>query len=156
MPLSSDFHLAHAALQASEEKFRTIASLVPVPVFQLDLGGYMLWVNDELLRQFNTTPEVVLGATYEGWVHPDDLPQAHEAWVAALGARTPIARTIRFLTGDGVQLTLEVRGVLAFNDDGAPQFVVGCMVEKAPPVYPPGLGPDTLPPAHVRGVAPPA
>ena len=89
-------------LKSSEERFRTLANLVPSLVWLAGPDGGITYLNDRWYEYSGQTPE---NAMPDGWtraVHPDDAAAVETAWSKALGSGEPYSMEIRFRRHDGV------------------------------------------------------
>ncbi|MBA4105282.1 MAG: hypothetical protein C0485_05955 [Pirellula sp.] len=99
------------ALRDSEERFRTLASHAPVGIFQTDLNGDNLFVNEGWCQMAGMTPEEARGKGWANAIHPDDRERVTAGWQQALAERTTSAAEFRFLRPDGVVIWLQGNAV---------------------------------------------
>ena len=110
--------LVEAELRASEEQFRTLATLAPIGIFVTDPEARYTFVNTEF--------EQILGRTWADgplpdWpqcVHPDDRARVAAAWHAARTAGEPFAADYRLLRADGTSREVETRAVALHREAG--------------------------------------
>jgi PAS domain S-box-containing protein len=89
-------------LQASEERFRTLASRAPVGIYMTDAAGDCLYVNERWCTMSAMTSEEARGKGWIRAVHPDDRERVSREWYAAAGARKDFASEYRFGTPQGI------------------------------------------------------
>ena len=70
----------HAKLSESEEKFRLISASSRVGIFQLDLQGNYLYVNEELCQITGLDHDEIMEHGWINAVHPDDLQGLSAKW----------------------------------------------------------------------------
>lgn len=95
MPAATEAVLA--ALDRASHAF----DLVPVQVWTARPDGELDHVNRPVAEYVGTTREAVLGAGWQGVVHPDDLATALERWGAALASGEPYEVEFRLRRADG-------------------------------------------------------
>jgi PAS domain S-box-containing protein len=89
-------------LQASEERFRTLAGRAPVGIFLTDPLGNCLYVNERWCKMASLTPDQV---KEKGWVlavHPDDRSRVAEEWKSVAAKGEDFSSEYRFGTGQDV------------------------------------------------------
>ncbi len=109
---------AEAALRASEERFRTLATYAPVGIFQSDRDGKNAFVNDYLLALIGLERSAGFG---RGWVrslHPEDRRRINLAWRAAVRAGGTFAEEFRFLRPDGAIVWVTCRALPLRDEAG--------------------------------------
>jgi len=90
-----------AALTNSERRFRTLASLAPVGIFQTDAQGDCLFVNEKWCEFTGITPEQAQGSQWPVALLPADRERVSAEWRAALEAGQEFASEFRFSTVHG-------------------------------------------------------
>jgi PAS domain S-box-containing protein len=92
---------ALAALRASEERFRTLATNAPVGIFETDADWNCTYVNEPWCEMTGLTPEQARG---RGWVRvlpPEDWERFQHEWAPAVYAGEPTSDECRFVAPDG-------------------------------------------------------
>lgn len=84
---------AQQALHQSEARFRQIAEVTPMIVWEADAQGNTTYLSPHW-QQFTTTAEG-LGLTWNEFVHPDDQQPFMEAWQAAVRDGVPFSSEVR-------------------------------------------------------------
>jgi two-component system cell cycle sensor histidine kinase/response regulator CckA len=88
-------------LKESELRFRTLASFSPVGIFQTDINGHYIYVNERWCEIAGLSSEQALG---DGWVkalHPEDRAAISNAWHQMVEAGDKFTREYRFQTPGG-------------------------------------------------------
>ncbi len=75
---------AEAALQDSEERFRTMANSITQLAWIAQADGHIFWYNQRWYEYTGTTPEQMEGWGWQGVHDPKVLPTVIEEWQAAL------------------------------------------------------------------------
>ncbi|QJE02439.1 PAS domain S-box protein [Massilia forsythiae] len=102
---------AQALLAASERRYRTFTSLVPVLLWQTDAGGGQVYLN---ARWLEYTGQDAAQTQDGGWlraIHPDDAAATGEVFRSAMAAGAPIEIEHRVRAADGVYRWFLVRQV---------------------------------------------
>lgn len=81
---------AEEALRTSEEKYRSLADLIPGIVWTARADGWIDYANQFWFKFTGLTMQETQGAGWAVVVHPDDLPRVSELWTGALGTGEPI------------------------------------------------------------------
>jgi PAS domain S-box-containing protein len=71
------------ALKASEDRFRSLANLVPAFVWFGDADGSIRYLNERWYGYTGQTTEKALASGWADAVHPDDVQRTLSAWTAA-------------------------------------------------------------------------
>jgi two-component system cell cycle sensor histidine kinase/response regulator CckA len=88
-------------LKESELRFRTLASFSPVGIFQTDINGHCVYVNERWCEIAGLSPEQAMG---NGWVtalHPEDRAAISNAWYHMAESGGEFTREYRFQTAGG-------------------------------------------------------
>jgi PAS domain S-box-containing protein len=120
---------AFAALQESEERFRTMADTAPV----------MIWLagTDKLCNYFNKGWLDFTGCSVEqeignGWtqnIHPEDYQRCVDTYFTAFDARQSFLMEYRLRRFDGVYRWILDRGTPRFNADGSFVGYIGSCID---------------------------
>jgi PAS domain S-box-containing protein len=95
-------HQAAEALRESEERFRTLIETIPQMVFTSTLDGSCDFHNPQILAYTGLTAEELRGWGWQAAYHPEDLPQALDAYARALAGGAPCTLgTFRLRRHDG-------------------------------------------------------
>jgi PAS domain S-box-containing protein len=92
---------AEAALRQSEEKFRTLGESAPVGIFETDLEGKCIYVNERWCEIAGLTEHEVLGDDWAQAIHSEDREMVFEQWSAAVARPMPFRLEYRFQRPDG-------------------------------------------------------
>ena len=109
---------AEAALQRSEQEFRSLAESMPQIVWATRPDGLNIYFNQQWVNYTGLTLEESYG---EGWItpfHPDDRQRAWDAWQRATRYRDTYALECRLRRADGVYQWWLVRGVPLVGANG--------------------------------------
>jgi len=85
----------------SEARFRMLAEAIPAIVWTAIPGFGLDYCNQRLCDITGRTLEQMLGSTWKGTLHPDDLPVASRNWEKAQQTGEPIEEEYRFQTTKG-------------------------------------------------------
>jgi PAS domain S-box-containing protein len=118
-----------AALRGSEERFRTLASHAPVGIFQTDLEGNTLFVNEGWCAMAGMAPEEALGKGWVNAIHPDDRERVLAGWREALEGGTASSAEFRFQRPDGTVTWLQGAAVPLRDPDGRSVGYIGTIAD---------------------------
>jgi PAS domain S-box-containing protein len=98
----TDHHQAQQALRESEERFRTLIETIPQVLFTSNLDGSSDFHNAQTLAYTGLTAKQLRDWGWREVYHPDDLPQAMDAYARALAEGKPCTMgTFRLRRHDG-------------------------------------------------------
>jgi len=109
--------LVERRLQASEERFRTLAASAPVGIFRADVQGLCTYVNREWCALTGLTCETAMGAGWQTIFHPDDRDSVFAVRGRAMANGADYTQRFRVLTPAGVITWVDVRAVSLKGDD---------------------------------------
>jgi PAS domain S-box-containing protein len=90
------------ARKHAEERYRFLAESIPQMVWTATPDGMLDYVNGQGTAYFGVEQEVLLGAGWLEWVHPEDRDLAIERWGVALQSGKPYETAFRLKrAGDG-------------------------------------------------------
>jgi PAS domain S-box-containing protein len=112
----SDRKKMESALQESESRFRALLTAAPVGIFQADLLGNCLFVNEQCAQLMGMTETESLGKGWINAVHPDDRDQVVQEWQITIQAEQEFALEHRFLTSTG-QVNWVSDSAIAIRDE---------------------------------------
>ncbi|MEG3637784.1 PAS domain-containing sensor histidine kinase [Magnetococcus sp. PR-3] len=92
---------ADAALNESNERFRTLAQVSPVGVFQTDHDGECIYVNRTWETIAGTSSHQALGGGWGMNLHPDDKTRVTQSWYRSAVDGSNFREEYRFLRSDG-------------------------------------------------------
>jgi len=92
---------AAQAVQESEARFRTMASLVPLIIWTTDPLGQCTFMNTRWEEMTGVPAEQGLGTAWMEFIHPDDRENIRRSWKRALGARKQFEAKFRFRSASG-------------------------------------------------------
>lgn len=107
---TADLRAAHAQLQSSETRFRTLATSAPIGIFLTDARGLALYVNSHWQSVTGLGLEEALDTGWQRSLHPDDADTVLEQWKHACANGQGYAGEFRFRRAGG-----EVRWVHALS-----------------------------------------
>jgi PAS domain S-box-containing protein len=117
---------ARAALGRSEQRYRSLAEVVPVQVWTARPNGQLDFVSERSALYFGVPVERLLGSGWGEFVHPDDVGEALGRWAQALSTGDPYTAEFRLLSGDGEYRWHLARAVASRDENGAVSGWVGC------------------------------
>lgn len=117
------------ALRVSEERFRTLASHAPVGIFQTDLNGDNLFVNEGWRQMAGMTSEEARGKGWTNAIHPDDRERVTANWQQALASGTSSSAEFRFRRPDGVVTWLQGNAVPLRDPQGRNIGYIGTVAD---------------------------
>jgi diguanylate cyclase (GGDEF)-like protein/PAS domain S-box-containing protein len=109
---------AAAALRASESRFRALATHSPVGIFQTDVRGNSLFVNERWGEIAGLSPDRVIGKTWAIALHPGDSDRVVGEWQRALAEDREFDCEYRVLRPLGAVKWVSARAVALKDENG--------------------------------------
>jgi PAS domain S-box-containing protein len=107
---------AETATRASEEYYRFLANSVPDQVWTATPNGALEYVNDRVTSYFERTFDEMIGAGWQGVVHPDDLPGTVASWTDSVTTGSPYEVEFRLRRASDGQYLSHVARALPLRD----------------------------------------
>lgn len=107
---------AEQALTLSEKRFRDLADLSPVGIYETDAEGNCLFVNKRWQEFAGMSLEQALGQGWTGAIHPDDVGTVFSEWLEATQNNRDFSLEYRFLTPAG-KTTWLMGSATAYRDE---------------------------------------
>ena len=93
---------ARVAAEASQETYRFLAESIPQQVWTARPDGALDFVSSVVVRYFDETPEAILGAGWQEFIHPADLSNCIARWTRSLTTGEAYEVEFRLRRFDGV------------------------------------------------------
>lgn len=106
------------AIGESEARFRQLAAIAPVGIFETDLKGACRYANRRWQELTGMTAEEALGAGWAKAIHPDDKARVHAQWSKAMESGRRFSAEFRYQRPDGVVVPVQVESDQTRDADG--------------------------------------
>lgn len=117
-------------LRASTARFELAWDHSPIGMCMVSLDGDWLHVNDALCRLLGRPAADLRGRVVEQITHPDDLEASIERMESLIaGGEGSYTLDKRYLHAEGRPIEVQLTTTLIPDDDGAPGYVLGQMVD---------------------------
>ncbi|MNS02888.1 Blue-light-activated protein [compost metagenome] len=121
-----------ASLEASEERFRLVASVTHDVIWDLDIGANRIWWNEPMAHRFGHHVDATTSSP-DFWldnVHPEDRTHVRETVDEAMRSGADGWRcAYRFIRGDGSVAHVMDRAAIVRAPDGRPMRMLGSMTD---------------------------
>lgn len=101
-----DRQRAKLALRRIQERFDTLATVVPIGIFRTDAQGNCLYANQRWCEISGLSIDGAKGKGWIGGLHPDDRDFVTARWTEAMAANIPFQAEYRFQAGNRVNWVL--------------------------------------------------
>ncbi len=91
---------AELAVRQAEEKFRAVATHAPVGIFQTDIQGRRVFVNQRWCEIVGAEPSEALGESWQAFLHPEDRQKYLDEWQNAVRHGRGLLKDVRFVNPD--------------------------------------------------------
>jgi PAS domain S-box-containing protein len=121
---------AEEALRQSEERFRSLVSVIADVTWATDADGQFTQPQEAYSRYTGKSWEELRGSGWISCIHPDDRPKLMETWTRAVATRTLYDAPCREWHGQTQQWRHVVaRGTPVLNPDGSVREWVGTLTD---------------------------
>jgi len=125
----TDRKLAEKALQESEERFRDMAELLPEIIFEIDVQGYLTFVNKSAFTQFQySETEFINGLNALEMIVPEDRERGMTNIMKILGGEHVGLKEYRALRKDGSSFPALFHSAVVTRD-GKPAGLRGIIID---------------------------
>jgi diguanylate cyclase (GGDEF)-like protein/PAS domain S-box-containing protein len=100
----------------SEERFRKLAGIAPVAVFETDATGVCDYVNERWCEFSGAKAERAIGVSWIDSIHHDDRVRVHREWLLAVRDRERFKSEFRYLHTDGHSTSVYCEAVPIVDD----------------------------------------
>ena len=126
---------AEEDLRQSEERFRVLAAVAPVGIFQSDSEGNCIYMNERCSETTGLAAGEELGSGWMQALHPEDAERVQEAWLRTLQESIPFKEEYRFRKPDGSVVWVIDEKLAIRNRDGEVQGYVGSIIDITERLY---------------------
>src|SRR6185436_8756982 len=127
--LKAEVESRTAELQASEQRFRTLASNAPVGIFMTDAQGDCEYVNEAWCASAGLSQEEAKGKGWLNALYPDDRERVSKEWAAAARSGRPFASEYRFGKPEGTVTWISGNAVSMTDRAGLPTGFLGSVAD---------------------------
>jgi two-component system, sporulation sensor kinase A len=120
---------AEQAVRDSQAQFRTLAVHSPVGIFQCDLQGNSLFVNNRYLAISGLTEGEAVGQGWLKTLHPLDRVEVLADGAHALQCREEFSREFRFLHGNGTVCWVWANAIPMCDENGRVTSLLGNVLD---------------------------
>jgi PAS domain S-box-containing protein len=116
-------------LQASRSRYRALVTSAPVGIFQTDVAGKCLFINQQCLELIGATLAEALGEGWANTLHPDDRESVYRQWYIAMQTQQEFASEHRFVTPQGFVNWVFVKAIGIYDESGNLSGYIGTMMD---------------------------
>jgi PAS domain S-box-containing protein len=125
----TDRKKAEKALKENESKFRKLASLLPVGIYQVDVNGNTTYVNESLQLIIGADLTSILDGTWINQIHASDKSKVRSRWNTTEKIRKPFSLEYRFKKRSGESVYVLEQAQPLFNHLGEYRGYLGTVVD---------------------------
>ena len=122
-------HGMEKKLKESELRFRTLAAASPVGVFQTDIDGQCIYVNERWCEIAGQTPQQALGTGWLNSLHPEDRDNVLDNWNRMVQSGEKFTREYRFQTLAGITTWVYGHAAPITNEAGEKTGYIGTITD---------------------------
>lgn len=105
-------------LRASEHRFTRIAQTVPIGIFQADIKGGCIFINEHYQQITKIREEDALGTGWANYIYPDDRQMVFQEWDLSVKEKRPFDMEYRQLMPDGSFIWIFCKSCAEYNQSG--------------------------------------
>jgi PAS domain S-box-containing protein len=117
------------ALQESRSRYRALVTSAPVGIFQTDVAGKCLFINQRCLELIGATLAEALGEGWANTLHPDDRESVYRQWHIAMQAQQEFRSEHRFMTPQGRVNWVFVKAIGIYDESRTLSGYIGTMMD---------------------------
>ena len=115
---ASSADLGGVAQLFKSKRFDALAEHLPIGVYETDLEGRFVYVNESWTELTGVASEAAVGASWASVVHPEDVERVTVEWRRSRVEERPFSLEYRYLRSDGSSVWIWCRAVELRNDRG--------------------------------------
>jgi PAS domain S-box-containing protein len=116
-------------LQESRSRYRALVTSAPVGIFQTDVAGNSIFINQRCLDLMGVSLDEALQQGWANTLHPDDRESIYSQWHIAVQAQQEFTSEHRFLTPQGRVNWVFVKAIGIYDESGAVTGYIGTMMD---------------------------
>ncbi len=133
--MKTDLSEVHDLSIANNLKTMLLFAVAPDALFECNLKGETIWVNDSLENIFECDKIDLLGDGWISFIHADDVSRVWKAWAESVETLHPYRIRYRILTGDGTKIKyIEASASVLRSSSKKPLSFFGKVVEVSGPI----------------------
>lgn len=125
----TDRKKAEKALKENESKFRKLASLLPVGIYQVDVNGNATYVNESLQLIIGANLTSILDGSWTNQIHASDKSMVQSRWNTTGKVKKPFSLEYRFKKRNGEVVHVLEQAQPLFNHLGEYRGYLGTVVD---------------------------
>ena len=125
----TDRKRAEKALKENESKFRKLASLLPVGIYQVDVNGNTTYINECLQQIIDADMVSILNGSWSKKIHINDKRRVQLAWRSMINKKKPFNLEYRFVNEIGKTTYVMEQAQPLFNHLGEYRGYLGTVVD---------------------------
>jgi PAS domain S-box-containing protein len=116
-------------LQESRFRYRALVTSAPIGIFQTDVAGKCVFINQQCLELIGVTLAEALGEGWANTLHPDDRESIYSQWHIAVQTQQEFASEHRFVTPQGRVNWVFVKAIGIYDESGILNGYIGTMMD---------------------------
>lgn len=121
--------IAEKALKENESKFRKLASLLPVGIYQVDVNGNSTYINESLQLILGSNMISILDGSWSKNIHKEDYGKVKDIWNRISKEKDPFSIEYRYERMPGVEVHLMEQAQPLFNHLGEYRGYLGTVID---------------------------
>lgn len=120
---------AEEALRDNEAKFRQLAAIMPVGIYQTDIHSNTVYVNDSLRRILPVSVSDLLSGAWTELIHPEDIGHVKAEWSRSAHQQEAYQMEYRLIRPNGAVTHVLEQAVPMFDHHGVYTGHIGSLID---------------------------
>ncbi len=125
----TDRKKAEKALKENESKFRKLASLLPVGIYQVDVKGNTTYINESLQLIIDSDMTSILDGSWTSKIHKEDKARVKKTWSGITSKHEPLSMEYRFVDNRGNTVYVMEHAQPLFSHTGEYRGYLGTIMD---------------------------
>ncbi|MBL0335258.1 MAG: PAS domain S-box protein [Chitinophagaceae bacterium] len=117
------------ALVASESRFRTLAEHAPVGIFETNLDGDIIYVNEKITEYTGASRDELMGQSWIKYIHKEDRDFIPKEWKILKDLLRDSRKQIRFIHKSGAIFWTQTKTIPLLGKNGEPEGFMGTVTD---------------------------
>lgn len=120
---------AEDALRESEARFKQLAKIMPVGIYQCDRNGQTVYINERVRAVIPASTASIISGKWTHLIHDDDRERVKQTWQKIISERLPFQTEYRITTSGGHITYILEQAIPLFNSNEEYTGHIGSLID---------------------------